>query len=126
MKTPLLQRDIEAFFDAENDIREGRYNLTPQVLTDALITFHREATKAGATGDTYRQLLGEFTNSLHLTKRSTQAKAGPIANGIAVRAAMQAGILETADVDAMPPWKVTQLATEILEAIKAAYEIPKK
>lgn len=125
IKSPLLQRDIEAYFDAYREIGEQRYGLTPETLTAALTLFHREINKANVTTEQYRILANEYAATLRTVKRDTQDQAGPIANGIAVRAALRAGWLEINSVEDLEPWHVSQLANEIVEAVKKAYDVPK-
>jgi hypothetical protein len=126
IKTQLLQKDIEAYFDAEREIRTQRYALDAGSLTAALVMFHREVAKLGMTADQYRTLAAEFAATLRAIKRESVDMAGPVANGIAVKAAQRAGMLEgVGDVGMLEPWRVRDLAMEIIAAMNAAYEVPK-
>ena len=128
VKTQLLQKDIEAYFEAERTLQDGRYGLTPENLTAALVVFHKAATEAAVNPKLYQILATEFTQAIRAAKSKTHDTRGPVANGISLRAACIAGIID-GDQDAvgeLQPWEVVQLTEKLSQAITAAYDVPKK
>jgi len=130
VKDELLQRDVEAYFKADADIREGLTDLTPQGLSEALVAFALALKEAGVASDKERfvALLAEFGATLRSQKRDGAVLDNPRSNGVIVRAACRAGVLmdlEERAVGDMKPWQVTQAAKLVNDAIVAAFEIPK-
>jgi len=130
VKDELLQRDVEAYFKADADIREGLTDLTPQGLSEALVAFALALKEAGVASDKERfvALLAEFGATLRSQKRDGAVLDSPRSNGVVVRAACRAGVLmdlEERAVGDMKPWQVTQAAKLVNDAIVAAFEIPK-
>lgn len=128
VKHELLQKDIEAYYKAEADLKAGLVELTPESAQTALIDF-AIAVREGdpKIKDTrFTELLREFG----VTIRDQRRLAAPTGsgNGMIVRAACRSGIvadLEEKDVGDMFPWQVIQLANEIADVISSAFEIPK-
>ena len=130
VKDELLQRDVEAYFKADADIRAGLTDLTPQGLSEALIAFALALKEAGVASDKDRftALLSEFGATLRSRKREGAVLDSPSNNGVVVRAACRAGVLTDLEENAvgdMKPWQVTQAAGLVNDAIVAAFEIPK-
>ena len=130
VKDELLQRDVEAYFKANADIREGLTDLTPRGLSEALVAFALALKEAGVASDKERfvALLAEFGATLRSQKRDAAVLDSPRNIGVVVRAACRAGVLtdlEESAVGDMKPWQVTQAAGLINDAIVAAFEIPK-
>lgn len=128
VKAQLTQGDIENYFEAEREIREERYGFTAENFTAALLLFHKSAMEARVTKEHYSILAAEFSTALRVIKRTPADVVSPIANGINVRAAMRAGLIDgdPATVTDLRPWQITQLTTELSAAITEAYDIPKK
>lgn len=128
VKTQLLQKDIEAYFEADMEIRNNRYGLTPDTLTDALLAFHKAMMAAKVPANYHTALLSEFTQNVRAILNKPHQIGPVLENGVHVRAACVAGIID-GDPDAigeMQPWEVTQLRDELTQAINKAYEVPKK
>lgn len=130
VKDELLQRDIEAYFKAEAEIRAGLVELTPAGITEALLGFAVGAKDAGVAGDKERfaALLSEFAATLRSQQRVNADLAGPRTNGVIVRAACRAGLITDLDEHAigdMKPWQVLEATKLVNGAIAAAFEIPK-
>ena len=129
IKRPLLQRDIEAYFSAEREIKKTRHGDTPQMLTDAIVKFHTSVSQIQNMNNAkYNVLAEQYAQLLRISKISDDELSAAERNGISLRAAVAAGILEGCtpdDIDAMPPYKVTQLTVELSEALNEAYEVPK-
>jgi len=130
VKDELLQRDVEAYFKANADIREGLTDLTPRGLSEALVAFALALKEAGVASDKERfvALLAEFGATLRSQKRDAAVLDSPRNIGVVVRAACRAGVLtdlEESAVGDMKPWQVTQAAGLVNDAIVAAFEIPK-
>lgn len=128
VKEELLQRDVEAYFRADADIRAGLMELTPEALTQAFLGFIAAMKEAGVTLSDARfaEVLREYATTLRTQKRS--AVPGGLGTGIVVRAACRAGILDgltEAAVGDLKPWEVKQLSDSVDSAIGAAFDIPK-
>jgi hypothetical protein len=125
IKNPILQKDAEAFFQAEADLRAGYTRLSADEIAAALGVFHRSLVAAKPTLDQYRELAAQFAATLQ-----AQAKTAPVSalnSGIIVRAACVAGLLpgiEVGSVDTMTPGAVLKLAGEVSAAIGQAFELP--
>jgi hypothetical protein len=128
VKDELLQKDVEAYFRAEADLKAGLVELTPESASRAIIDFALAAREADKTMKDARftELLREFGATIRTQSRLAVPEGS--GNGCIVRAACRSGILtevEESAVDNMFPWEVTQLADKIAETISKAFEIPK-
>ena len=130
VKDELLQRDVEAYFKADADIREGLTDLTPRGLSEALVAFALALKEAGVAADKERfaALLAEFGATLRSQRREAAVLDTPRNHGVIVRAACRAGVLtglEESAVGDLKPWQVREAAGLVNDAIVAAFEIPK-
>ena len=127
VKTQLKQKHIQAYFEAEQALRENHQRIDPDTLGSALVGFYKLAAGAAVNKTEFAMMLSEFTAALrHDAQTRTQPK-GPAYNGIVIRAAIRAGIVEGLaedDVGEMLPWEVTKLAGEINDAVVASFEVP--
>lgn len=128
VKDELLQKDVEAYFRADADLKAGLIELTPKAAQQAIIDFAIAAREADSKMKDARfaELLREFGATIRAQSRLTIPSGS--GNGIVVRAACRSGIvteLEEKDVGDMKPWQVDQLAEEIADAIAKSYEVPK-
>lgn len=128
VKDELLQRDVEAYFRAEADLRAGVVELTPDAVSQALIGFALAMKEAGLQVNDARfaELLREYGATIRAQRR-TAAPEG-LGNGIVVRAGCRAGIvvdLEESAVGEMRPYAVRQLAEQVAALLQAAFDIPK-
>ena len=128
VKNELLQRDIEAYYKSEADIRDGLVEIKPDDASRALIDFALAVREADAkVNDTrFSELLREFGITLRAQKRN--ALPNGLGNGMIVRAACRAGIIAGLDEQAvgdMQPWQVIQIANEVADAIQTSLEVPK-
>jgi len=128
IKDELLQKDVEAYFRADADLKAARKELTPEAASRAIIDFALAAREADKTMKDARftELLREFgvmIRTQHLLTASEGAGDGNV-----VRAACRAGIvtdLEERGVGEMKPWQVSQLAIEIISLLNMSREVPK-
>lgn len=128
VKDELLQKDVEAYFKVDADLKAGIVELTPEAASRALIDFAIAARESDPRMKDARfaELLREF--GLMIRNQSRLNVPSGMGNGLIVRAACRSGIvtdLEEKDVGDMPPWEVVQLAEEIADKIDKAFEIPK-
>ena len=128
VKDELLQRDVEAYFRADADLRAGLVELTPEALTQALLGFVAAMKEAGVTLSDARftEVLREYAATLRAQRRA--AVPGGLGTGIVVRAACRAGLLDgltESAVGELKPWEVKQLSDSVDGAIGAAFDIPK-
>lgn len=125
IKSPILQRDAEAFFQADAELRAGITLLTPVDIATALGVFHANVIKGKPTPEQYRELAAQFTQALTLQQRSKPA--GALNNGLLLRAACRAGLvvgLDESAVGEMSPGEVLKLASAVSEALQAAFDVP--
>jgi len=128
IKDELLQKDVEAYFRAEADLKAGLIELTPEAASRAIIDFALAAREADKTMKDVRftELLREFGATVRAQSRLAIPEGS--GNGCIVRAACRSGIvteLEEKSVGDMFPWQVTQLADKVADTISKAFEIPK-
>ena len=123
------QRHIEAYFNAEEDIKTGRTTIAPDVLAEALAVFHKTVVAAKGIGAAqYETLARHFTEAITAQARRRSASIpSPVLNGIMLRAAIRGGLLTgivEEEVGDMSGAEVVRVVTEISAALARAYEIP--
>lgn len=128
VKNELLQKDVEAYFKAEADIRAGIVELTPEASSRAIIDFALAVRETGVQVNDARftELLREFGTTIRAQKRLVVPDG--LGSGIVVRAACRSGLIadvEEGAVGEMLPWQVRQLADEVAEKLQASFEVPK-
>jgi hypothetical protein len=128
VKDELLQKDIEAYFRADADLRAGLVELTPGALTQAILGFVAAMKEAGVTLSDARfaDVLREYATTLRAQRRSTPPVG--LGTGIVARAACRAGLVEgltEAGVGDLKPWEVKQISDRVDNIISAAFDIPK-
>jgi len=109
VKNELLQKDVEAYFRADADLKAGIIELTPRAAQQALVDFAIATREADPKmKDTrFSELLREFGATIRAKSRLSVPQGS--GNGIIVRAACRSGIvteLEEKDVGDMMPWQV--------------------
>lgn len=125
IKNDILQRDAEAFFRAEAELRAGFAALQPEQIAAGLVAFHKGIVQAKPNAEQYRELAAQFT--LTLTQQQRPLVGGALNNGVIVRAAVRAGLLPGLAEDAigeMKPGAVLRLANDITDALRVAFELP--
>jgi len=125
------QRHIEAYFNAEEDIKTNRVTIAPDVLAEALAMFHRTVVAAkGLSAAQYEILARHFTEALTAQERRRSASIpSPVFNGIMLRAAIRSGLLTgitEEEVGDLSGAEIVRVATDISAALAKAYEIPGK
>ena len=128
VKDELLQKDVEAYFKAEADLRAGLVEITPDAASRAIVDFALAVREADVRVNDARfaELLREFGTTIRAQKRLVVPEG--LGSGVVVRAACRSGIVsdvEEAAVGDMLPWQVRQLADEVAEKLSASFEVPK-
>lgn len=124
----LRQRDVEAFFMAQREIRDGRLSMPVKSLADAVAGFLRQLADMDIRPGTpdFSTVFGEFSSTLRATHQPRRAITKAEETGVTTRAAARCGIVEglaEADVADMRPAVVLWLANEVDQAIGRAYAI---
>jgi len=128
VKNELLQKDVEAYYRAEADLKAGLVELTPKAASQAIIDFAISLREADSKMKDAR--FSEMLREYGVTIRAQTRLAIPSGsgNGLIVRSACRAGIvteLDEKDVGDMKPWQVIELANEIADIIAKSFEVPK-
>lgn len=124
----LKQRHIEAFHQAQRDVKAGRASLDADSYGEQLAAFVAELSKAGVKPEQFQAALAEFGRGVMALDARQNELTGRESEGVRVRAACRCGWFEELsedDVGDLEPWRVSQLDDEIVERYKAAYDVPK-
>lgn len=124
----LRQRDVEAFFMAQREIRDGRLSLPIKALAEAVAGFLKQLADMNIRPGTpdFATVFGEFSSTLRATHQPRRALTKAEDTGITIRAAARCGLVAGLAEDAvaeMRPAVVLWLAGEVDQAIGRAYSI---
>ena len=124
----LYQRDVEAFFFAQREVKAGIAHISPEEFSKAAGDFIAAMKVSGVKpgSDGFMPIFREFTQGLYTSQAPRSEMSGPERNGIIVRSAIRCGWIG-GDEDAigdMHPAAVTWLAGEINDLVGAAFEVP--
>jgi hypothetical protein len=129
LKEELLQRDVEAFFEARADLMAGVSDLTDEALSQALLRFVQALRASGETisDERFKALLAEYAATLRIQHKAARDLDATRYNGLIVRSACRSGLvtdLTEGAVGEMRAGAVRDLASQIDKALTAAFEVP--
>ena len=125
----LYQRDAEAFFKAQREIRAGMVSTPAKELADAIVGFLAalKGTDVKPGVPEFTTVFQEFAATLRIAHKPRDDVSAPEYNGVVARSAARCGWLEgwtEADVGDAKPAAITWLAGAVNRALAEAYEIP--
>ena len=124
----LYQRDVEAFFAAQREVKAGISRISPEEFSKAAGDFITAMKSSGAKpgSDEFMPIFREFTQGLYTSQAPRSELSGPERNGVIVRSAIRCGWIKGDDdaIGDMHPAAVTWLAGEVNDLISAAFEVP--
>ena len=124
----LYQRDVEAFYAAQREIKAGIARISPEEFSKAAANFITAMKDSGVKpgSDGFTPIFREFTQGLYASQAPRSELSGPERNGVIIRTAIRCEWIG-GDEDAvgdMHPAAAVWLANEIAGTVSAAFDIP--